>query len=277
MMKHNKLHELLVTGEATIGTHLFLPDPLVVEMVGHSSAFDYVEFVAECVSYDLVMLDNFCRAAELHELGTMIKIDWEGHRLMAQRAVGAGFDSVLFADAHSRADVEDCVRCVRADTPGPTRGLYGAAPRRHVLPDDAGSAEFVKGLDDVVVAVMIEKDSALKQLEAILQVPGVGLIQWGPYDYAMSTGSSAAEPGNKARLRKLERTIMSECQKAGVPVRAECGNLEDARYFADLGVRHFCYGWDLWTLYEQWRRDGEGLRGLLGEITDRVQQPTTWS
>src|SRR5450756_577171 len=110
MMKQNKLHELLATGEATIGTHVFFADPLVVEMVGHSGAFDYVEFVAEYNNYSYERLDDFCRAAELHELGSMIKVDWEDHRLMAQRAVGAGFDSVLFADPRSRADVEDCVR-----------------------------------------------------------------------------------------------------------------------------------------------------------------------
>jgi 2-keto-3-deoxy-L-rhamnonate aldolase RhmA len=114
MMKKNKLHELIAAGKPTIGTHLFLVDPVMVEMVGHSGAFDYVEFVAEYTNYSYERLDDFCRAAELHELGSMIKVDWEGHRLMAQRAIGAGFDSVLFADLRSRADAEECVRSARA-------------------------------------------------------------------------------------------------------------------------------------------------------------------
>jgi len=266
-MKKNELHDLIAADKPTIGTHLFLVDPVMVEMVGHSGAFDYVEFVAEYTNYSYERLDDFCRAAELHNLGAMIKLDWEGHRLMAQRAIGAGFDSVLFADVRSRADAEECVRSVRADTPGPTRGFCGAATRRSFLPDYAGGADFPKRLDEVVVAIMIEKDAALQELEAILEVPGVGMIQWGPCDYAMSIGA-AGEPSSTDRMRKLERRVISECLKAGVPVRAECSDLEAVRYYADLGVRHFCHGWDLWTLFDQWCRDGEGLKGILSELTD---------
>jgi 2-keto-3-deoxy-L-rhamnonate aldolase RhmA len=266
-MKQNKIRELLVAGKPTIGTHLFLTDPLVVEMVGHSRAFDYVEFLAEYSAYGLVALDNFCRAAELHGLGTMIKVDQENHRFVAQRAVGSGFDSVLFADSHCCSDVEDCVRSVRADAPSVVRGLYGAAARRNALPDYDGSGRFVQKLDEVVVAIMVEKHSALEELDAILETPGVDMVQWGPNDYAMSIGA-AGESGKSDRIRKVERQVIAQCLAAGVPFRGECENLEDARYYADQGVRHFCFGWDLWMLHQQWKRDGEDLRDLLGEIVD---------
>ena len=52
--------------------------------------FDYIEFVAEYAPFDLYALENVCRAAELHGLSTMIKIDQEPRRFLAQRAVGAG-------------------------------------------------------------------------------------------------------------------------------------------------------------------------------------------
>lgn len=273
MKRHNKIHQLLSEGKATIGTHVLLVDPLLVEMIGYAGAFDYVELVAEYNNYSYERLDDFCRAAELHGLGSIIKIDWEEHRLMAQRGIGAGFEGVLFADARSRSDVEDCVRSVRADAPSPNRGVFGAASRRRYNLD-AGSAEFVKSLDDTVVAIMIEKELALKELEEILATPGLGMVQWGPCDYAMSIGA-AGEPGSSERLRTIERKVLLECQNAGVPFRAECENLEDARYYADLGVRHFCYGWDVWMLHEQWRRDGNALRGLLEEITDPAPSEAT--
>jgi 4-hydroxy-2-oxoheptanedioate aldolase len=36
--------------------------------------------------------------------------------------------------------------------------------------------------------------------------------------------------------------------------RVELGSLEQAKPYLDLGVRHFCVGWDLTTLF-RWSRD----------------------
>lgn len=265
MITKNRLHDLLAGDKPSLGTHVFLADPLVVEMIGYSGVFDYVELVAEYNNYSCERLDDFCRAAELYGLGTLIKIDWEGHRLMAQRAIGAGFEGVLFADSRSADDVVECVRSVRADAPLPLRGVVGVTCRRRFLPDQAGSVAYVHALGQVVVAVMLEKESALRELETILETPGLGLVQWGPFDYAMSIGAAGESKGTP-RMRALERKVLSLCKQAGVPFRAECSNLDDAKHYADLGVRHFCYGWDVWMLLEQWRRDGEGMRELLGQV-----------
>ena len=47
----------------------------------------------------------------------MIKVDQQPRKFLAQRAIGAGFQSVLFADCRTAADVEECVRAVRPETP----------------------------------------------------------------------------------------------------------------------------------------------------------------
>ena len=111
-MRRNKLRELLKAGKPTLGTHLHSTWPSVVEAVGHSGMFDYVEFVAEYAPFELYALDDFCRAAELHDLSSMIKVDQEPRGFLASRAIGSGFHSILFADCRSAADVEECVRIV---------------------------------------------------------------------------------------------------------------------------------------------------------------------
>ena len=50
-------------------------------------------------------LDDFCRAAELHNLGAMIKVDQEPRGFITQRAIGSGFQSVLFADIRTVQDL----------------------------------------------------------------------------------------------------------------------------------------------------------------------------
>jgi 2-keto-3-deoxy-L-rhamnonate aldolase RhmA len=223
--------------------------------------FDYVEFVAEYAAYDLRSLEEFCRAAELSSLGSMIKVDWEHRSFVAQRAVGAGFDSVLFADPRSAEDVRSCVRCLQPDTPE-HRGTFGVGARRHALPGYGGTRRYVDALAEVVVAVMIEKAEAVEHLDEILAVGGIDMVQWGPADYAMSIGR-AGERDSKA-VRDAELRVLSACREAGIPARAEISSPEQARYYLDLGVRHFSLGTDLFTLYDVLKRGGEQLREVVG-------------
>jgi 4-hydroxy-2-oxoheptanedioate aldolase len=261
IMQPNKIRSLLQSGKPTLGTRIQSHWPSIVEVIGHTGLFDYVEFLSEYAPYDLHDLDNFCRAAELHNLGTMMKIDAEPRQFLAQRAIGAGFQSVLFADSRSVEDVRACVRAVRADTPGED-GAYGAAMRRFAFMGYGGSPEYVQALHDVVVAIMIEKREAVDHLEEILSVGGIDLVQWGPADYSMSIG----KPGERKdpQVKAAERKVIETCLRMGIPPRVEIATPEEARPYLEMGVRHFNLGSDLAILYSWWRQNGEILRGLIG-------------
>lgn len=259
-MKQNELRQLLQAGQPTLGTHLHSPWPAITEVVGHTGLFDYIEFVAEYAPYDLHDFDNLCRAAELHQLGTMIKVDQANRIFTAQRAIGAGFQSVLFADCRSVEDARECLRAVRPDTPE-DGGLFGAAARRMAYMSYGGGPEYVQTLREIVVVLMIEKQSAVEQLEEILALPGVDMIQWGPVDYSMSIGRPGAR--NTPEVKAVERRVIETALKMGVPPRAEIDSLDGAKYYLDLGVRHFCLGTDLTILFKWWQTHGEGLRQAL--------------
>lgn len=264
-MRSNKLRELLNAGRPSIGTHVHSTWPSVVEVIGHTGVFDYVEFVAEYAPFDLYSLDNFCRAVELFDMSAMIKVDQEPRSFLAQRAIGAGFQSVLFADCRSVEDVRQCVRIVRPDTPE-DHGTYGVAMRRFAYMGYGGTPEYVRALRDVVVVIMIEKRSAVEQLADILSVDGVDMIQWGPADYSMSIG----RPGerNLPEVKAVERKVIETALKMGVPPRAEIHSVDQARYYLDLGVRHFCIGWDIRILYDWWKTNGEDLRKVIADAQD---------
>ena len=96
---------------------------------------------------------------------------------------------MLFADVRDPDDAQACVRCVRADAPG-DEGTYGVAMRRIAYMSYGGTPEYVQALRDVVVVLMIEKESAVADLEAMLSVEGVEMVQWGGADYSMSVGKA---------------------------------------------------------------------------------------
>jgi 4-hydroxy-2-oxoheptanedioate aldolase len=259
-MRTNKLRELLNADQPSIGTRVQNSWPSIVEAIGHTGMFDYVEFLAEYAPFDLYALDDFCRAAELYGMSSMIKIDQEPRGFLAQRGIGAGFQSVLFADCRSVEDVRQCVRIVRPETPE-DGGIHGVGTRRFTFMGYGGSPEYVQALRDIVVAIMIEKRSAVEQLEEILSVEGVDMIQWGPSDYSMSIG----RPGERSapEVKAVERQVFETALKMGVPARAEIMSVDQAKYYLDMGVRHFSIGTDISVLYDWWKTNGENLRKVI--------------
>ena len=259
-MRPNTLRKLLRAGAPTIGTHMNTMEASLVEAVGHTGMFDYVEFLAEYVSYDMHDLDNFCRAAELYGLSSVIKVDQGPRGYLAQRGIGAGFQGVLFADCRTVDDARECVRHVRPETPQ-DGGLNGVASRRFAYPGYGGTPAYVQALRDVLVVLMVEKGPFVECLDEALSVPGIDMVQFGPADYSMSVG----RPGQAGseETRAVERRVIASALSHGVAPRAEIHSVDQARYYLDLGVRHFCMGWDFSILYTWWKTNGEQLRKLV--------------
>jgi 2-keto-3-deoxy-L-rhamnonate aldolase RhmA len=260
-VRDNHLRALLDAGAPTLGTRIHSAWPGIVEVIGHTRMFDYVEFLAECAPFDLHDLDGLCRAAELHGLGTMIKVDQEPRTFLAQRAVGAGFESVLFADCRSIEDARACVAAARPETPE-HGGTHGVAGRRMAYPGYGGGPDYVAALERVVVALMIEKAGAVEALDQILQLAGVDLIQFGPVDYSLSVGRVGESRGPE--ITAVHRDVIERCIAAGVAVRAEIATPDQAERYRELGVEHFALGVDISVLYDWWSVNGRRVREIVG-------------
>ena len=201
------------------------------------------------------------RALELSDLVGMMKVEQTQWTHQAMRAIGSGFQSILFADIRTREDAVACVQAVRAESPR-TRGLHGVGMRRDVgTVREAGTPAYVKALDDVVVAIMVEKRQCVEELDAILSTPGIDMVQFGPADYAMSIGQA----GNRAHpdVVAAERKTIDTALRLGIHPRVELGDPSQAEPYLKMGVRHFCVGWDVSILLGWWRANGEAMRGML--------------
>lgn len=262
-MRRNRLRELLKADQPSLGTHIHLSWPTVVELVGHSGMFDYIEFVGEYAPYDLYALENIGRAIDLFDhMSGMMKIEQEPRTYLAIRAIGSGIQNVLFADPRTVEDVEECVRAVRADAPH-AGGKHGVGMRRDVgFVLEPGSPDFVQALDDAVVALMIEKAPAVENLESLLAVKGVDMVQFGPADYSMSIGLTGQFTHPK--VLEAEKYVIETALKLGIAPRAEISRPEQAKRYLDMGVKHFCVGTDVSVLYDWFRANGDAMRKTLG-------------
>ena len=262
MKRKNVLRELLKAGKPTIGTHVHSTWPGMVEVIGHTGVIDYIEFSGEYAPYDLYSLENFGRAVDLFDhMSSMMKIDQELREYLASRALGSGIQNLLFARIRNVAEAEAVVSASRADSLD-TKGFVGAGMRRdvgYVL--GPGSPDFIQNLQEGVVALMIEKQSAIEELEGIVAVEGVEMVQFGPADFSMSIGM----PGkwDHPKVREAETYMIETAIRAGVRPRVELFDVEQAGPYLEMGVKDFCIGWDVWTVHQYCKNQGEALAKLL--------------
>ena len=264
-MKTNHLRKLLAANQPSVSTRVENRWPIMEELIGSLGCFDYVEFVAEYAPCTQEDMENMVRAAELNNMSMMIKLDFQNRAYMAQKAMAAGFQSVMFTDHKTAQEVEESLHAVRPDTPF-DKGRFGYPNRRWVGYQPNGpQMTYAQMVRDTVMVFMIEKAEAMDNIEAICSVPGVDMVQFGPSDYAMSRGWNTAE--HLAECKAAEREMIRVALAHGVHPRCEINSPESAKYYYDLGVRHFSIGDELRNARDHWQAQGTGLRKALDELS----------
>ena len=259
--KLNALRELIKAGKPTLATRIFSTWPLITEIVGKTGKYDYVEFLAEYAPVDQYDMENIARAAELHNMGSMIKVDYANRTHVAQKAVASGFQAVLFADHRGPDEVAATIKSLRADCPQ-DGGTFGFTPRR-LIGFSAGfnQMQFAEMLRDIVCVFMIEKKEAVDNIEAICNVEGVDMIQFGPADFSMSCGVNASD--NVDNISAAEEKCIKTALKYGVRPRCEILTPQAAGRYIDLGVKDFNIGGEIWTLMSYWGDSGNAMRDII--------------
>ncbi len=263
VMPRNRLRQLLRDGKPTIGTHYSCTWPDLVEIIGNSQQFDYAEFTGQYGPYNIPDLEHLARACELTGMDAMIKIDQEPRVFIASRAIQAGFTAMLFADCRTADDVRKCVQSVKLIPQGGINGVqYGRVMGYGVVRGQPVTLkDYVDFVGDVVIAIMIETDTLVDDIEEALSVPGIDMIQFGPSDFSVSIGRPGEGYKNAQITEAMERSY-KVATKRGIRIRAECG-VEDMQKWIDVGCRDFCIGSDTYTMTSWAQNSGRAIRETL--------------
>ncbi len=260
MMRENRLRALLNGGTPSVSTRMWSTWPGYLESLGNIGTFDYFEFVAEYVPFAQEDLANLARTAELYGMGSMIKVDFMGRGYVAQRAIAAGFQSVLFSDHHTAGEVRETVNMVRPEGPG-GEGRFGYPNARFIgMQSHIPCLSHVQRLRDTVLCFMIEKQSAVEQIEEICGIDGVDMVTFGANDYCITRGWNSAD--HRHEWREAERHVYETALRMGVQPRAHIDGMDEMPYYLDMGVRHFCVGDQMKVLKNFWAEQGSLFSAL---------------
>ena len=259
--KPNVIRELIKAGKPTRATRVFSSWPLITEIVGNTKKYDYIEFSIEYAPIDQYNMEHICRAAELHKMGSIVKVDMPNRIFVAQKSIAAGFQGILFTDHKDAETVAASIKGVRADAPQ-SGGDFGFTMRRLIgYSTGFTQTQFVEILNDIVCLFMIEKKDAVDNIDEICAVPGVDMIQFGPSDFSMSCGVDARNNGDN--IRAAEEKCIKAALKYGVRPRCEIMSAEAAKRYIDLGVKDFNISGELWILNQVWSKHAEDLAKVL--------------
>ena len=64
-------------------------------------------------------------------------------------------------------------------------------------------------------------------------------------------------------IRPFEELVIRKSLEYGIHPRVEIAEVEQADRYVQLGVRHFCIGWDRFIYKAGLQRIGEGMRRLV--------------
>jgi 2-keto-3-deoxy-L-rhamnonate aldolase RhmA len=263
-MKENKIRALLNSGEPSVSTRMWSTWPGYLESLGNIAMYDYFEFVAEYVPFTQEELANLARTSELYNMGSMIKVDFMNRGYVAQRAIAAGFQSILFSDHHTATEVRETVNMVKPEGPE-SEGHFGYPNARFIgMQSHIPCMEHVERLNDIVLCFMIEKQSAVNEIEEICSIKGVDMITFGANDYCITRGWNPAD--HKEEWRAAERHVFETALKYNVQPRAHIDSAEEMKYYLDMGVRHFCVGDQMKILKNYWFEQGIKIKKNLAYI-----------
>jgi 2-keto-3-deoxy-L-rhamnonate aldolase RhmA len=228
----NPMKEKLRAGEPAFGVSVMIPSPQIVEIIG-AAGFDWVLLDCEHGTLTLESVELMAMAAEACGITPIARPATRSAEHILQ-VLDRGVMGVQVPHVNTAAEAQEVVQAVKFHPAG-RRGL--AAGTRAARYDAHGTlAEYVQAANEAtLIAIQLEEQAAIDNLDALLQVQGIDVFFIGPADLSQSMG----HPGNPkapAVAQAIEQSLgkmRAAGRTPGMPATAEA--VRDA---LDKGVRY---------------------------------------
>jgi 2-keto-3-deoxy-L-rhamnonate aldolase RhmA len=203
------LKEKMRSGAIALGGWLSLPDLSVAEIMA-GAGFDWLMIDGEHGAFDLGTLQQAFAGLRGTATVPLVRVPWND-AVRIKQVLDIGGEGIMLPQVNSAAEARAAVAACKY----PPEGIRGFGPRRA---SDWGRNidAYVAGAnDELLVIPQIESVAAAKDIDAILDVPGIDAICLGPNDLSGSVGL----------LRQVEHPtvanaidhVIARCKARGVP------------------------------------------------------------
>jgi 4-hydroxy-2-oxoheptanedioate aldolase len=239
-MPRNAFKHALAAGQLQIGLWSSLCSNIAAEVIS-DSGFDWILLDTEHSPNEIPALVSQLQAVQRGTATPIIRPAWND-AVLAKRALDIGAQTLLFPYVQN---AEEAKRAV-ASTRYPPEGIRGVAVSARASRYGRVPGYLTKANSEMCVLVQVETREAMKELEAIANVPGVDGVFIGPSDLAASLGhlGNPAHPDVQAAIHDA----VTRLKKVGKPAGILTGNDDEIRRYIDWGYLFVAVGADVGLL-----------------------------
>ena len=231
-MKRNLMKEKLRAGKPVYGVSVMIPSPQIVEMIA-AAGFDWVLLDCEHGTITLESVELMAMAAEASGITAIARpVSRSAEHIL--QVLDRGVMGVQVPHVNTAAEAREVVAAVKFHPLG-KRSI--AAGTRAAVYDALGSLpEYVKAANDAtLIAVQIEDQEAVENLDQLLKVDDIDVFFVGPSDLSQSMGFPG-DPKAPPVARAIDssfRKMLAAQRTPGTPATAE-----NLKAVLDKGVRY---------------------------------------
>jgi len=216
----NRLKRKLRNGNTTLGLWVTLESPSITE-IATDLDLDWVVIDAEHGHLDLKEIVEHLRAARNTGTTALVRIQ-EIEQGLIKRVLDIGAEGILVPQVRDAEEVAQAVRFAKY----PPEGVRGIGAERSTRWGSRMKACVRAANWETMVIPLIENVDAERNIDAILEVPGIDAIFFGPADFSASAGFLGEWEGGdvaqrilaihkKARARKMPTGVVAASAKDG--------------------------------------------------------------
>src|SRR5690606_18084076 len=174
------LRERIARGGGLVAAWCSVPSPLLAETMA-CAGFDAITVDLQHGLQDFEDAVRSLQAIDGRGIPTLCRVHWNEPGIL-MKVLDAGFNGVICPMVNNR---EEAAR-LAASCHFPPLGFRSFGPIRAAI--TAGPNYFDQANDWIVVLPMIETADGVRNVDEILDVPGIGGVYIGPNDLALSMG-----------------------------------------------------------------------------------------
>ncbi len=231
-------------------------DALLTEFLAHGTDIDFLWIDMEHPAITIETVDNLIMATRNSDVAALVRVAWT-NPVLVKPVLDAGADAIIFPQIQTVEDAKLAVSsCLY-----PPDGVRGIGPGRAALYSQSGKwPDFCKEANEsVIIILQIEHIDAVNDIEAILAVPGITSIVFGPNDLAGSMGYPG-QPRHPDALKAVD-TVLEKAKQAGIPVGTSIpAEIDLIKEWADRGASWIEAGIPLEIITKRVQKMSDALR-----------------
>ncbi len=140
----------------------------------------------------------------------MVRVPWNEPGIIG-KVLDAGAMGIICPMVNTPQEASALVSAMRY----PPLGARSHGPIRAGIYGEPGTY-YLTANSDLICMPMIETEEAVRNIDAILDVPGVDAVYIGPGDLGMSVGLPPKLDREEPEILKFYETVLAACQKRGI-------------------------------------------------------------